>query len=516
MKQFRKRYGNISVPRSQRAALDTAISETHGPGSIFEIDATIANVYVLSSYFDYDDPVNPHEPVIIGRPVIYHIVDVFSRMIVAIYVGVIGPSWEAAGLAVRNLLEDKVHFCKQYGINLSDFDDEKLGFKGTELFPQLTGIPELLRADHGEFRGDLPEPLVQTMGISIENHQVYCPDLKGTTEQSFRLTQLKGEFTQLFTVEQSFKRRDEILGRGINPQKIACLTLKEFISLYIRIVLRLNGSVRDDYPKSKNMIPKNIPAIPVKLWQYGIANLSGQLRKPPVQQIDKALMLRKSVSTCRHGIQFLKDQYYTCQYAEQHGWFEKGNYQKKVQLAYHPYDTSQLWLVINHKGQEDYIPCQLTPRCKAKYENVSFSDGEFIKRYEEDQNFEISFYQNQKDTTHSHIDAVLEQAQKRIPKDGHRPSQLKNMKPRKEEDKERERQARHDDRSRASTEDQDQSEEPQYVNPMGAIPEETRPSTSSHVTSQTTQPHTSAALERQEKMRAARRQAARNQKNRRD
>lgn len=44
-----------------------------GPGSRYEIDATIADIYLVS---DSD------RACIVGRPTIYFVVDVFSRMVV--------------------------------------------------------------------------------------------------------------------------------------------------------------------------------------------------------------------------------------------------------------------------------------------------------------------------------------------------------------------------------------------------------------------------------------------------
>ncbi|GFS05797.1 transposon Tn7 transposition protein TnsB [Elysia marginata] len=439
----------------------STIQEACYPGSIFEIDATIGNVYLLSSYFDYDDPIEPHEIVIIGRPVIYHIIDVFSRMTVALFIGVEGPSWDSASQAIRNLFLDKRTWCKQYGINLDDFDNPAMGYTGEDLFPTIAGLPEILRCDHGEFRAILPEWLVTYLGLTITNHQVYCPDLKGTVEQSFSLTQHKGEYTNLFTVEQSFKVRDQILGNAIDPRRGACLTLHEFIALYLRIVLNLNASIRQNYPLTKDMISKGIPPIPVKLWQYGIENLGGALRKPNIREVDKALLLRKECSTTKEGIRFYQDQFYHCSYAEKKGWFEKGNYQK-VTLAYNPHSMDECYLVINNQGKLEHIPCHITPRCKDKYCNTSFYDSEFIFHHEQYTNSKISYDQNQRDTTEQYIDQQIEQAKTRIPDDGNKPSSWSDMSVNRKEEADKERAQRnprhnHDDSETHSQQTADQT-----------------------------------------------------------
>ncbi|WP_253289429.1 hypothetical protein [Clostridium sp. MSJ-8] len=55
-----------------RALLSNSVQETDGPGTRFQVDATIADVYLVSS-------LNRNR--VIGRPIVYAIIDVFSRMV---------------------------------------------------------------------------------------------------------------------------------------------------------------------------------------------------------------------------------------------------------------------------------------------------------------------------------------------------------------------------------------------------------------------------------------------------
>src|SRR5699024_11939342 len=71
--------------------LGNSKSETNGPGTRFQIDATIADIYLVSSL-----DVNK----VIGRPVIYAVLDVYSRIITGLYVGLEGPSWIGAMMAL--------------------------------------------------------------------------------------------------------------------------------------------------------------------------------------------------------------------------------------------------------------------------------------------------------------------------------------------------------------------------------------------------------------------------------
>ncbi|GAA0752017.1 hypothetical protein [Clostridium sartagoforme] len=88
-----------------RPLTSNSTMETDGPGTRFQIDATIADIYLVSSL---------NKKRIIGRPIVYAIIDVFSRLITGIYVGLEGPSWVGAMMALDNMISDKVEFCEQY------------------------------------------------------------------------------------------------------------------------------------------------------------------------------------------------------------------------------------------------------------------------------------------------------------------------------------------------------------------------------------------------------------------
>lgn len=79
--QFRKSTKEYEL--KYRPILSDSKSETNGPGTRFQVDATIADIYLVSSL-----DVNK----VIGRPVIYAVLDVYSRIITGLYVGLEGPS----------------------------------------------------------------------------------------------------------------------------------------------------------------------------------------------------------------------------------------------------------------------------------------------------------------------------------------------------------------------------------------------------------------------------------------
>ena len=62
-----------------------------GPGSLFQIDSTVADIYLLSSVF---------EGKLVGRPTLYLIIDVWSRLIVGYHLTLAYPSYDSACMAL--------------------------------------------------------------------------------------------------------------------------------------------------------------------------------------------------------------------------------------------------------------------------------------------------------------------------------------------------------------------------------------------------------------------------------
>ena len=99
--RIRLRANKIEYQKDIRPLQGTATSGVHGPGARYEIDATIADIYLLSA----------DRQKIIGRPTLYVVVDVYSRLIAGFYVGLENPSYVTAMLALVNAMIDKSSLC---------------------------------------------------------------------------------------------------------------------------------------------------------------------------------------------------------------------------------------------------------------------------------------------------------------------------------------------------------------------------------------------------------------------
>lgn len=321
-----------------RALLSNSTIETDGPGTRFQIDATPADVYLVSSL---------NKKRIIGKPVVYAVIDVYSRLITGIYVGLEGPSWLGAMMALDNMLADKVEFCRQYGIEITE-----------DQWPSKH-LPDIIIADRGEFEGYSPENLINNLGIKIENTSPYRGDLKGIVERSFRTLNTKIKHKTPGAILKEFRKR------GDKDYRLnATLTLEEFTRLYINIVLNHNFNPIEKYPIEKEMLEDEILPIPVQLWKWGIENKKGRLRTVDRDVLRLNLLPRGKASVSRAGIKF-KGLSYSSDKAISQQWFIKPVV-RSIEIVYDPRNVNKIY--IPHDNGLGYEECYLLDGC-SQYKN---------------------------------------------------------------------------------------------------------------------------------------------------
>ena len=325
------RQGETRHNLSGRATLGDSTQMAFGPGSIFQIDATIGDVYLVSSL---------DRNWIIGRPVIYFVIDVFSRMVVGLSVTLEGPSWVGAMLALENATIDKVAFCAEYGITIEESE-----------WP-CCHLPEGLMADRGELEGYNADHLVNAFNTRVCNTAPWRGDLKGIVEQHIDRSNEK----IIHWTPGRVRKRE----RGDRDYRLdATLDLHEFRKLMILSVLDHNNQQRlDRYRKDEHMIADHVEPYPIELWSWGIQNRSGHLRKLDAETIRLNLLPEAEDSVTEKGIYFA-DLYYTCELAQREQWFvraaEKGTW--KIRVAHDPRTRSRIYLRLD--GGKNMETCYL-------------------------------------------------------------------------------------------------------------------------------------------------------------
>jgi len=263
------------------------------PGAVYQIDATIGDIYLVSHL----------DRTIIGRPVIYIVIDMFSRLITGLAVTLEGPNWAGARLALACAFLNKIEFCRRYGVEIEEGQ-----------WP-VEGKCESLLADNGEIKGYNANSLVDPLGIRVSNAEAYRPDWKAIVERKFRT--INHEFIDWQPGRIPPVRRV----RGPDYRLEARLDLNTFRRMMIRCVLFWNNSRRlKKYRMTKEMMRERVEPIPVRLWNHGMYKMTGGLRSETEEIIRRNLLPRREVSVTTDGIQ-VEGLNYTCERAVREQWF---------------------------------------------------------------------------------------------------------------------------------------------------------------------------------------------------
>lgn len=324
VRERKTRFGDKYYNLNNRPLLSNTNSEVAGPGSRFEIDACHCKVYLVSRL---------NRQHVVGKAVVYLIVDVFSRMITGIYVGIENPSWIAASMALANMVEDKVTFCKRYGIDITE-----------DQWP-CKYIPQTILADNGEFKWLMPESLPENLNITIENTSSGRADMKPNVERAFGVVRSHFEFLLDGVIKK--KLRD----RGEKDERIeATIDVYQFTQIVINIVLFMNNNRWiESYDLNEEMIEDFVKLIPIELWNYGIENSSGKLMSVQEDIFKYNLLPKDTVTIRRDGVRLFKVLYYYFENPQYNDMIIRAGISgsKKIEVGYDKRDMSYISIYNN-------------------------------------------------------------------------------------------------------------------------------------------------------------------------
>lgn len=351
-REVSSREGARKFQQQFRPVLGSTQQDAYAPAAVYQIDATILDVHVVSEY---------SRNRILGRPVCYLVVDSYSHLIVGMNVSLESPSWAGgAMMALLNASEDKIGYCKRFGIEIREEEWPVSGF-----------IPESVLADRGEMLSSKVLSIIEHLQIAIKNTPPFRPDWKPLVERQFGMIQ---SHAKPFIPGAVYKDANE---RGVkDPRLNASLTLLDVTKILIKCVLHYNNYHQiADYKRNENQIAENIPAIPIHLWNYGIKNKSGKLRRVSQDVLRFNFLPSDKATVSPKGIKW-NGMLYSCETALKERWFvharTKGTF--KVDVQYDPRCVNQIYLRL---GSTEYDVCYLLDS-QSRYKDKTTDDVRFL------------------------------------------------------------------------------------------------------------------------------------------
>lgn len=251
-----------------------------GPGHTWQIDSTVADIYLRSSI---------NREWIIGRPILYIIVDVWSTAIMGFYVCLRGPSWEMAKVALFSALTSPESLGELWGYA-----------PWSTLYPH-PGPPIVLLCDRGEYLSQAA--MITALGFldRMSYAAPYRPDLKGLVEVMHRIT----KDHQYWVPGAIDARRAEYELRKFDASK-AVFTVSEYTALLHNIFTSYNLTADRRRRMDVSMTAAGVIPSPAGLWRWGHDAGIGIRQHRSQSELIKLLLPEGKAKVSREGISFNK------------------------------------------------------------------------------------------------------------------------------------------------------------------------------------------------------------------
>lgn len=434
------RKGYLGYYNDHRPLTGDTLTGTAHPGDIVEIDAWEADISLVREN-------NPTD--VSGRPTLYLMVDRYTRMIVAFYVGFEVNSYQGLSSLFMNMVEDKEELFKRYGFNI-----ERNKIPLPEAF-----IPNTIVTDNGsDFKSDAFRDALSDLGIE---HQIAPPrsgSAKGLVERIF------GEFAH--------DHKDAFKGAGLIKKEYgskhheeATLNIKEYTRLLILAIVKHNFTTMTTYPlHDMDLINKNINLSPISLWNY----YTKEKMLNPKTIYDKesfyfSIMKQIKVSLKREGIVFEGLIYDLGGDLKLHELQEREN-TKHLDFRLDPRDVDRLYYL--DEGKLKWCELSKTKASNSPFFGISYSEAKSIKAKIRDKNRAAAeSNEDLKATTTLLTDYLVDEAAQNKKQNTFEENDTKNIREKRKEEKyKRAKEEKIANHLEAPEEDEDVIEQEDYEN----------------------------------------------------
>lgn len=298
------------------------------------LDGTVCDLYLVDS-----------SGKLVGRPLLVACVDAYSGLCCGYSL-----LWEGGVYSVRemmlNVIEDKVKWCKQFGIQIQK-----------EQWP-CDKLPGVLVTDRGSEYISYNFEQISELGCQVISLPSFSANMKGPVEKLFDLVQdsFKPFLKGYGVIEKDFQKR------GIKDYRLeSCLTIEQFEKIIIHTIIYYNNRVLENFPYSDDMMKDGIVPSTAGIWDYQTEYGNSNLLSVSKEQLVLTLLPRTEGRFTRKGLVVNKMRY------DADGFTEEYLNGEKCTVAFNPDDASVVWLL----KEGDYIKFSLIEK---KYNGMSVDE----------------------------------------------------------------------------------------------------------------------------------------------
>lgn len=347
----------VDIPRLERLLQNTTMGHFNrslrglvarnwkgvaGPGHTWAIDSTVADIYLRSSI---------NRAWIVGRPIVYIVVDIWSTAVVGFYVCLTGPSWNTARISLFNSAADPNLIAELWGYH-----------PVLSLSPAPTMCYALM-CDRGEYLSKLASLTAIKLIPLMSFAPPYRPDLKGLVEVLHRIEK---DEQFLFMPGAMDYRRAEFDLRKSNPDE-CILTVREYVQYLHEVFAEYNLTADRRRRVDVHMAAAGVIPSPAGLWRWGHEMGVGYRRATPQADLITTLLNGDKASVGRSGITYAGNEY-SCQAVEEAQWTALarnfGSWQ--VPINYYPGTVGRIW--TPNPGSSGLLDLRISDQAKASAE----------------------------------------------------------------------------------------------------------------------------------------------------
>lgn len=354
LEQLTKRIGRSKVAKDKRILTGHSRELIPHPGHTYVIDSTIGDIYLVGSL---------DRRLLIGRPVIYAVIDAFSSVIVSIHVALEGPNMEQAQVALYRAMTDKEELLKTLGVT-SLLNGLPAGCKPTFLF-----------GDRGELLSDGARNMSEVTRISQSLAAPYRAEWKSLVERYFGIENEAVIHWEAGAVRARAKDRGD---RDVRLD--AVLTVNDLLRILLSLAAEWNLTKDMSNHVTAAMMKKNIEATPIGFWNYGLENLHGAPTYLKREDAVRQLLPKVQAKVNRLGLQTHRNLRFTSPWMrDEETFYEMTQLANRADLYLDPDKALSAFLYEPENGELHVV--SLVDKRQYAASDVSFSDIEMIEDY---------------------------------------------------------------------------------------------------------------------------------------